>query len=174
MVSNCEFVTFPLVSWVRCGTWLYRFLIFAPLLTLKEFWIVGKPHFSDQLKNIIISCKRVGYYCCCCCIRDPAWERLNSHSLGGAATASIWHPRPLYGQKLPKKLMGSNVNFRIVHFAWRGHASVMVGVCSLPYGKKVECLQKEPQRALVRRLPCELNISCTSTTVESRAKIWYQ
>ena len=34
VVSNCEFVTFPLVSWVRCGTWLYRFLIFAPLLTL--------------------------------------------------------------------------------------------------------------------------------------------
>ena len=31
---NCEFVTFPLVSWVRCGTWLYRFLIFAPLLCL--------------------------------------------------------------------------------------------------------------------------------------------
>ena len=30
----CEFVTFPLVSWVRCGTCLYRFLIFAPLLTL--------------------------------------------------------------------------------------------------------------------------------------------
>ena len=30
----CEFITFPLVSWVRCGTWLYRFLIFAPLLTL--------------------------------------------------------------------------------------------------------------------------------------------
>ena len=29
----CEFVTFPLVSWVRCGTWLYRFLIFTPLLT---------------------------------------------------------------------------------------------------------------------------------------------
>ena len=27
-----EFVTFPLVSWVRCGTWLYRFLIFATLL----------------------------------------------------------------------------------------------------------------------------------------------
>ena len=21
--ENCEFVTFPLVSWVRCGTWLY-------------------------------------------------------------------------------------------------------------------------------------------------------
>ena len=34
VVSYCEFVTFPLVSWVRCGTWSYRFLIFAPLLTL--------------------------------------------------------------------------------------------------------------------------------------------
>ena len=34
VVSDCEFVTFPLVSWVRCGTLLYRFLIFAPLLTL--------------------------------------------------------------------------------------------------------------------------------------------
>ena len=31
--SNCEFVTFPLVYWVRCFTSLYRFLIFAPLLT---------------------------------------------------------------------------------------------------------------------------------------------
>ena len=37
VVSNCEFVTFPLVSWVRCGTWLYLFLIFAPLLTF-IFW----------------------------------------------------------------------------------------------------------------------------------------
>ena len=36
MVSNCEFVTFPLVSCVRCGTLLYRFLIFAPLLTLTD------------------------------------------------------------------------------------------------------------------------------------------
>ena len=34
VVSNCEFVTFPLVSWVRCGAWLYQFLIFAPVLTL--------------------------------------------------------------------------------------------------------------------------------------------
>ena len=36
VVSNCEFVTFPLVSWVRCGTLLYRFVIFAPLLTLSK------------------------------------------------------------------------------------------------------------------------------------------
>ena len=35
VLSYCEFVTIPLVSWVRCGTLLYRFLIFATLLTLK-------------------------------------------------------------------------------------------------------------------------------------------
>ena len=27
---------------------------------------------------------------------------------------------------------------------------------------------------ICRRLPCKLDISCISTTVESRAKIWYQ
>ena len=29
------------VSWVRCGTWLYRFLNFAPFLTLKCWCIMG-------------------------------------------------------------------------------------------------------------------------------------
>ena len=38
VVSHCEFVTLPLVSWDRCGTWLYRFLIFEPLLTLITFF----------------------------------------------------------------------------------------------------------------------------------------
>ena len=37
---NYEFVPFPLVSLVRCGTWLYRFLIFAPLLTSKNHFIL--------------------------------------------------------------------------------------------------------------------------------------
>ena len=41
----CEFVTFPLVSWVRCGTWLYRFLIFAPLLTS-----IGKSLPNSRIK----------------------------------------------------------------------------------------------------------------------------
>ena len=30
----CEVVTFPYVSCVRCGAWLYKFLIFALFLTL--------------------------------------------------------------------------------------------------------------------------------------------
>ena len=32
--SRLWWLTFPLWSWVRCGAWLYRFLIFAILLTL--------------------------------------------------------------------------------------------------------------------------------------------
>ena len=32
VMSYCEVVTFPLVSWIRCGAWLYRFLIFALFL----------------------------------------------------------------------------------------------------------------------------------------------
>ena len=33
VMSNCEVVTFSLVFWVRCGALLYRFLIFALILT---------------------------------------------------------------------------------------------------------------------------------------------
>ena len=36
VVSNCGFVTFPLASRVRCGACLFRFLIFAPILTFYE------------------------------------------------------------------------------------------------------------------------------------------
>ena len=31
VMSICDVVTFPLVSWVRCGACLYQFLICAPL-----------------------------------------------------------------------------------------------------------------------------------------------
>ena len=33
VASDCEVVTFPLVFWVRCCTWLYRVLVFALFLT---------------------------------------------------------------------------------------------------------------------------------------------
>ena len=32
VMSNCEAVTFPSVSWIRCGAWLYRFLLFVLFL----------------------------------------------------------------------------------------------------------------------------------------------
>ena len=37
VMSNCEVVTFPLVSLVRCRARLYRFLIFALFLTLNPW-----------------------------------------------------------------------------------------------------------------------------------------
>ena len=38
VMSYCEVVTFPLVSWVSCGAWLYRFLIFALFLTFIDLY----------------------------------------------------------------------------------------------------------------------------------------
>ena len=52
VVSNCEFVTFPLVSWVRCGTCLYRFLIFASLLTFKKGLIISIWYICIYKNNI--------------------------------------------------------------------------------------------------------------------------
>ena len=50
-MSTCEVVTFPLVSWVRCRAWLYRFLIFAPFLTLTYALL-------HRLHNFHISCSK--------------------------------------------------------------------------------------------------------------------
>ena len=47
VMSNCEVVSFPLVSWVRCGAWLYRFLIFALFLTL----LCGIFHFYSNFNR---------------------------------------------------------------------------------------------------------------------------
>ena len=40
VMSNCDVVIFPLVSRVRCGARLYRFLIFALFLTLMAQFIL--------------------------------------------------------------------------------------------------------------------------------------
>ena len=55
VVSNCEFVTFPLVSWARCGTWLYRILILSPLL-LKIIFQKEKIHFFSLTHTSLASC----------------------------------------------------------------------------------------------------------------------
>ena len=43
------FVPFDMVSWVRCGTWLYRFLMFAFFLTLI---VVRTTAYLDAIKEI--------------------------------------------------------------------------------------------------------------------------
>ena len=42
VMSNCEVVTFPLVSCVRCGAGLYRFLILALFLTFHGYRDIGQ------------------------------------------------------------------------------------------------------------------------------------
>ena len=44
-MSNCDVVAFQLVSWVGCGAWLYRFLIFALFLIL--MW-VSEPYAGHE------------------------------------------------------------------------------------------------------------------------------
>ena len=57
LMSNFEVVTFPLVSWDRCGARLYRFLIFAPFLFFKQiFWIYNLNH---HIGSDMPCCRRV-------------------------------------------------------------------------------------------------------------------
>ena len=51
------FITFPLVSWVRCGTWLYRFLIFATLLLIFFFG------FKIILNALDWNCRIATFWC---------------------------------------------------------------------------------------------------------------
>ena len=76
----CELVTFKLVPCVRCDTWLYRFLIFAPLLTLSHpvkyfYWpFQGGASLVDHLRYLFL------VFCLACmpahcCLVVPCWER---------------------------------------------------------------------------------------------------
>ena len=51
----CDVVTFPLVSWVRCGAWLYRFLIFALFLSL--IWKRTVWHSDGAREKIFRKCE---------------------------------------------------------------------------------------------------------------------
>ena len=85
-MSNCEVVTFPLVSSVRCGAWLYRLLIFALFLTLAEVMNcsagMGEVHFPE------ISIKMLGVMSCsagvgveCYLSRDVYYDAWSDHLL---------------------------------------------------------------------------------------------
>ena len=67
-----SFATFPLVFWVRCGTWLYRFLIFAPLLTLQSS-CCGKLSWLLHTNCLLVCLVGV---CFLCIFRMLPWESL--------------------------------------------------------------------------------------------------
>ena len=55
VMSNCDVLTFPLVSWVRCGAWLYLFLIFALFLTLYPLCIgLIKRVYTPSLTSLVL------------------------------------------------------------------------------------------------------------------------
>ena len=53
VMFNCVCATFHVVSWVRCGTWLYRFLIFAAILTLSCSPACGCQTENELYENIV-------------------------------------------------------------------------------------------------------------------------
>ena len=77
----CEFVTFPLVSWVRCGTWLYRFLIFAPLLTLE---MASTDDIGTAAKLYTTLYRRImSALCCHDCSEGHCREEMMEETLSG-------------------------------------------------------------------------------------------
>ena len=50
VMSNCDVVTFPLVSWVRCGAWLNRILIFDLFITLS--WTFTTVYHWNENKGL--------------------------------------------------------------------------------------------------------------------------
>ena len=79
-----------------------------------------------------------------------AWER--------PATLASDTPRPLYGKKTPKKLVGFNVSFRTVHWTRISHASVTVGVCFYFVERSWSARRKEQRRACSEQTNREFGI----------------
>ena len=88
LVSNCEFVTFPLVSWVRCGTWFYYIPITDTTLELSVFWPsdtesrINKLRFSE---SISLSFKTRLTSVTCFCGSSRGW----GHTIGSPSTLRV-------------------------------------------------------------------------------------
>ena len=55
----CDVLTFPLVSWVRCGAWLYQFLILPSFLR----WIIQFAISADIILHFIfVACTNTQKY----------------------------------------------------------------------------------------------------------------
>ena len=94
VMLNCNVVTFPSVSWVRCGARLYRFLIFAFFLILGNCTIgMTTSHFCIfLLVGINWSLKKDNWTHCSrgCFMGNLKYDWLMLMSLGGAVV-SFYH-----------------------------------------------------------------------------------
>ena len=55
VMSNCEFVTILLLSWFRCGTLLYRFLILSDFINLTQvhnFMVIAQDIFTFRRLSV--------------------------------------------------------------------------------------------------------------------------
>ena len=112
VVSYCEFVTFPLVSWVRCGTWLYRFLIFAPLLTF-----VVHSHIVGFLMSL-----------CVCELHVPITLSRPPYPPSGS-TYDTEHPQYVSFWLNPKLYVTVSMEFFILYF-WGLNKCISQYTCS--------------------------------------------
>ena len=84
---NC-FVSFPLVSWVICGTLLYRILIFAAFLTLLTSSLIGSKALFTFFP--IFDSKKPSAY-------KSIQEKINSnHQIKAKYNTSIFDKKPIY------------------------------------------------------------------------------
>ena len=74
VMSNCEVVTFTLVSWVRCGVWLYRYLIFVLFLTLLKDTTQGRRWGSNP-RFLILESSTLPLSHCAPCVYVCGWGR---------------------------------------------------------------------------------------------------
>ena len=76
--------------------------------------------------------------------------------------------------KIIFNLLGLTAEIKENHFRLHSYSDAFVQEDSVWNFDQIEVEIHMEQSDMRIRLPCELDFSCTSTTAESRAKIWYQ
>ena len=92
VMSDCDVVTFPLISWVRCGAWLYWFLIFA-----LSFASIKTTLFSPSFS--LPSSSSSPLHLC-----PPPHSPSSSFSLH-TPSPLFWHPPPPYNRSSSVSLL---------------------------------------------------------------------
>ena len=94
VMSNSDIVTFPMVSWVRCGAWLYRFLVFALFLTMRflAMWYVqpAEPQISLHTGAVRLEPLLVAWIIYDCLATDWTPFGVSNHKGGLHRLVWVW------------------------------------------------------------------------------------